>query len=457
MFYKQTLYLLLLLVGITFGMSKHDKLPRDEFARRRAILLSELRELHAVAVFHSAPEVLRNHDVEYPYRQESNFFYLTGWTDMDAVLVLAPQDEDSNNPEVTLFVTERNPSREIWTGPRQGVDEAAILPGVDTVLIYTNFIKHSQKLIRGYDRLVVSYGQHKDFQPEFEKALEQNPMKPSIIQDASSLLKSHRLIKSEAEVLALEKAIEISGKSLTDALTKIPSLKYEYEVQAEIEYGFKKRGAVRLGFPSIVGAGKNSTFLHYSENRAELIQGDILLMDIGAEWDYYSADISRTVPISGKFSPEQAQIYQIVLDAQLAAIAIIKPGVTFREPHHIATEVITKGLVDLGLLKGDIETLVTTRAYRKYFMHGTSHWLGLDVHDAGGRMDEDGKPYKLKAGMVLTVEPGIYISESEDIDSKWWNIGIRIEDDILVTAKGHRVLSANIPKTISEIEAIMQP
>lgn len=180
-------------------------------------------------------------------------------------------------------------------------------------------------------------------------------------------------------------------------------------------------------------------------------------MDIGAEWDYYSADISRTVPISGKFSPEQAQIYQIVLDAQLAAIAIIKPGVTFREPHHIATEVITKGLVDLGLLKGDIETLVTTRAYRKYFMHGTSHWLGLDVHDAGGRMDEDGKPYKLKAGMVLTVEPGIYISESEDIDSKWWNIGIRIEDDILVTAKGHRVLSANIPKTISEIEAIMQP
>ncbi len=256
----------------------------------------------------------------------------------------------------------------------------------------------------------------------------------------------------------MEKAIRITEESLIDAFPLIPKLDYEYEVQAEIEYGFKKRGSVRLGFPSIIGAGKNSTYLHYGDKSGKLQSGDILLMDVGAEWGYYSADITRTVPVNGVFSPEQALIYQLVLDAQVAAIESIKPGAIYKEKAlAVAAEIITMGLVDLGLLVGDVKTLIREKAYRKFFMHGTSHWLGLDVHDAGDRVDAEGIPHKLRAGMVLTVEPGIYISESEDIDPKWWNIGVRIEDDVLVTAKGNRVLSATIPKTISEIESLMQP
>ncbi|MCF6237766.1 MAG: Xaa-Pro dipeptidase, partial [Candidatus Marinimicrobia bacterium] len=258
-------------------------------------------------------------------------------------------------------------------------------------------------------------------------------------------------------IKALEKAIRITGESLVDAFKIIPRLGFEYEAQAEIEYGFKKRGVVRPGFPSIVGAGKNSTYLHYEDNRGALVAGDLLLMDVGAEWDFYSADISRTVPISGIFSPEQTLIYQLVLDAQLAGIESVKPGAAFREPHNLAVEVITTGLVDLGLLEGQVDTLISQKIYRKFFMHGTSHWLGLDVHDVGGYLAPDGQPHILKAGMVLTVEPGIYISEADDVDPRWWNIGVRIEDDVLVTTKGHRVLSAAIPKTIKDIETLMQP
>ena len=192
-------------------------------------------------------------------------------------------------------------------------------------------------------------------------------------------------------------------------------------------------------------------------NRGKLILGEMLLMDVGAEWNYYSADISRTVPINGTFSPEQALIYQLVLDAQLAGIESVKPGAAFREPHRVAIEVVTAGLVKLGLLDGKTDVLIQKKAYRKFFMHGTSHWLGLDVHDAGGYLDSKGQPHRLKAGMVLTVEPGIYISQSDDVDPKWWNIGVRIEDDVLVTPKGYRVLSVSIPKTIEQIESLMRP
>ncbi len=456
---RNVLYLILLTVGLSLahGMSRSGDLPADEFAKRRAIFLNELQDLNACAILHTAPEYERNNDVNYAYRQDSDFIYLTGWPDAHGILVLTPQEDDSDQAEVTFFVTERNPKMELWTGPRLGLEEAAALPGVDHVLIYDEFFSHLGKLVGKYERLVISYGNDSKFQVELGKNLEHMRRRPAIVQEASSLLKSHRLIKSDKEIQAIEKAIEITGESLKDAFARIPALKFEYEAQAEIEYGFKKRGAIRLGFPSIVGAGKNSTFLHYEDNRGQLIPGDILLMDVGAEWDYYSADISRTVPVNGKFSPEQAQIYQIVLDAQQAAIKSVKPGAAFRKPHNVAVEVVTTGLINLGLLAGNTETLIKERAYRKFFMHGTSHWLGLDVHDAGGYVDADGEPHTLKAGMILTVEPGIYISESEDVNPKWWNIGIRIEDDVLVTAKGHRVLSASIPKTITQIEKLMQP
>ncbi len=450
--------LLVLLCGATASsMSKKDNLPADEFARRRAIFLEELRGLNACAIFHTAPQTDRNHHVEHPYRQDSDFIYLTGWPLKGGILVLTPQANPEDSAEVSLFVTPRNLKKEVWTGPKAGIDEAIALPDVDQAYDYGDFYTHLGKLIKGYERLVISYGSDPVFEHEFAEKLESISSHPSLLQEASALLKSHRLIKSPGEIQSLEKAIDVTRQSLLEVWPLIPTMKFEYEVQAAVEYGFAKRGAERLGFPSIVGAGKNATYLHYEDNRGELTAGDLLLMDVGAEWNFYSADISRTLPISGKFSPEQRAIYQLVLDAQLAAIEKVKPGVSWREPHNTAVAFITSGLVGLGLLEGDPGDLIQEKAYRKFFMHGTSHWLGLDVHDVGGWVGDDGKAHPLKVGMVLTVEPGIYISESEDVDSKWWNIGVRIEDDVLVTRKGHRVLSQSIPKTIQEIEGLMQP
>ncbi len=450
--------IVLLLVASNAGaISKDENLPRDEFARRRAIFLEELRELNACAIFHSAPVFERNHDIDYAYRQDSDFYYLTGWTQREAILVLAPQQQPGDDPEISFFTVDRDPKKEVWTGPKLGVGDARILPGIDRSYPLDEFYPRLEKLFQGYDRLVISFGNNGDFKHEFETAFEALYLRPDIVQNASSLLKSHRLIKSEAEISSLENAIEITHQALLDALPVIPTLEFEYEVQALLEYGFAKRGSHRLGFPSIVGAGKNATFLHYEDNRGALETGELILMDIGAEWDYYSADISRTVPVSGKFTPEQKAIYQLVLDAQQAAIQTVKPGVSWRKPHDTAVKVLTTGLIELGLLSGDPDDLIRDKSYRKYFMHGTSHWLGLDVHDVGGRNDDEGQPINLKAGMVLTVEPGLYIIESEDVDQKWWNIGIRIEDDVLVTQRGHRVLSQSVPKTIQEIETLMQP
>lgn len=459
MTYKVIQYIVILSIGITTSqaMSKKGDLPSDEFARRRAVFIEELRELNACAILHSAPDYSRNYDVSYPYRQDSDFIYLTGWEYAKSVLVLTPQAENSSKAEVTLFVNPRNPKYEIWTGPKLGIEEAINLPGVDQAHDYDVFIEKYPKLINEYDRVAISYGNDSEFQSKFNDSFSSNHQRPSIVQEASSLIKYYRMIKSETEIRSIEKAIGITGESLREVLPKIPGFNYEYEIRGEIEGGFIKRGAVRLGFPSIVGAGKNTTYLHYEVHTGKLNQGDLVLMDVGAEWNYYSADISRTVPVNGVFSPEQAKIYQLVLDAQTAGIQSIKPGTPFREPHNIAVEVITGGLIELGLLDGNPDTNITKLTYRKFFMHGTSHWLGLDVHDAGGRKNEAGDPHVLEAGMVLTVEPGIYISESEDVDPKWWNIGVRIEDDVLVTPDGHRVLSASIPKTIRELEAIIKP
>ena len=454
---KYFLFLVLFSQTLLFSMSKTEDLPSEEFASRRLTFIEELRSLNACAILHTAPLYERNHHVEYPYRQDSDFFYLTGWTQPGAILVITPQENPESQPEITLFVTPLAPKKKVWTGPKPGLGEARNLPGIDLVWEYDDFFDHLGKLIAGYDRLALSFGEHSEFKDLFEREFDAISKHPSITQEATALLQYYRLIKSEIEIEALETAIDITRLSLLDALPLIPKLQFEYEVQAELEYGFSKRGSVRLGFPSIVGAGVNTTYLHYEDNHGRLRSGSMLLMDIGAEWDYYTADISRTVPISGKFNPEQKQIYELVLKAQLKAIEGIKPGIAFREPHRTAVRVLTQGLIDLDLLEGDVDDLIRDESYRKFYMHGTSHWLGLDVHDVGGRVDVEGKPHTLKAGMVLTVEPGIYISENEDIDSRWWNIGIRIEDDVLVTQNGYRVLSQSIPKTIKEIEGLMQP
>ena len=456
---KSIIFLVLLIFGQSFGlsMSKEENLPADEFARRRAIFIAELRNLNACAILHSAPVYDRNLAVEFPYRQDSDFLYLTGWVQNQSILVITPKMDSANQAEVSFFVPSRDPKREIWTGPKKGLAEARILPGVDQGIEYAEFYEHLGNLINGYDRLVISYGNDAEFRLDFDRQLKSMYLRPTIVQEAASILTSQRLIKSDREIQSLEQAIKITGQAIIESWPLIPTLKFEYEVQAEIEYGFTKRGATRFAFPSIVAAGKNTTFLHYEDNRGELVSGALILTDVGAEWDYYAADITHTVPVSGKFSPEQSLIYQLVLKAQLAAIATIKPGSSFHATHDVAVDVITAGLVDLGLLKGGLAELISQKEYRKYFMHGTTHWLGLDVHDVGGRVDSNGQPHMLKAGMVLTVEPGIYIGASEDVEPRWWNIGVRIEDDVLVTKKGYRVLSESIPKTIAEIEDLMQP
>jgi len=453
----RTLLAILLLVSWLPAMTKPSQLYEDEFAQRRAVFLDELRELNACAIIHSAPTTSRNGNVDHDYRQHSDLIYLTGWDDSHCILLLTPQPEGSDKAEVTLFVAPRVPKTEVWTGPKKGLTEARTLKGVDRSLAYDNFFETLSETGLGYDRWVYSHGNDRNFEQVLLRARETHRAAPPILQEASSLMKEQRLIKSDSEIKMLEQAIDITRASLIETFKVIPSLNVEYEVQAEIEYGFMKRGVQRLGFPSIVGAGKNATYLHYEDNYGALEQGSLLLLDVGAEWDYYSADISRTVPINGVFSPEQALIYQLVLDAQTAAIESIKPGVSFRKPHHTAIRTLTAGLVELGLLEGQVDTLISNKSYRKFFMHGTSHWLGLDVHDVGGYNRSDKQERKLRAGMVLTVEPGLYIVESDDVDSKWWNIGVRIEDDVLVTRGGRRVLSAEIPRTISEIEALMQP
>lgn len=449
--------ILLVIVTGAFSSTHPAGLPEDEFARRRAIFMDELRDLDACAILHSAPSLERNAGIDYPYRQDSDLIYMTGWEGARCILLLLPRDKDTNEPEVILFVDPRDPKREVWTGPQPGLEEASLLPEIHRAMNYDDFFSELPHLSKGYDRWVVSFGNDKGFESALLES--RSNIRPTIpiLQDAPALIRYQRLIKSEWEIASLERAIKITGASLKDAWKRIPSLHFEYEAQAEIEYGFLKRGAKRLGFPSIVGAGKNATYLHYEANDDSLRPGELLLLDVGAEWNYYSADISRTIPMNGTFSPEQKAIYEIVLNAQEAAIATIRPGVSWRQPHETAIRSITQGLADLGLLQGEIDSLIANKTYRKFFMHGTSHWLGLDTHDAGGYTDDEKNIHKLKAGMVLTVEPGIYISETADIDPKWWNIGVRIEDDILVTRKGFRILSRDIPKTITEIEAIMQP
>ena len=456
-FTSRILIFFILVLTSGLGMSKGEKLPADEFARRRAIFVDELRELNACAILHAAPIVERNHDIEYPYRQDSDFLYLTGWDYAEAILFITPQSVDTSKAEIHLFVSPKDAKREIWTGPKPGPGDARMLPGVDLASSYDDFFDYFNKLIGDYERIVISYGNHVEFKEQFNTELNRLHSHPPILQEASSLIKNYRLIKSESEILAIETAIQITNSSFQATLPRIPSLNFEYEVQAEIEYGFTRQGSHRLGFPSIIGAGKHATYLHYEDNHGSLNHGDLLLMDIGTEWDYYSADISRTVPISGKFTKEQTLLYELVLKAQLQAIDAVQPGAKFQDPHNIAVQVITEGLIDLGILNEDPDQAVRQKSYKKYFMHGTSHWLGLDVHDVGGRTMDNGTPLLLKPGMVLTVEPGIYISEADDVDSRWWNIGIRIEDDVLVTKQGHRVLSASIPKTITEIETLMQP
>ncbi|PIQ29089.1 Xaa-Pro aminopeptidase [bacterium (Candidatus Blackallbacteria) CG17_big_fil_post_rev_8_21_14_2_50_48_46] len=428
-------------------------------SENRKRLLAQLPP-KSVVIINSAPQATYSHDVHYPYRQNSYLRYLTGFTEHDAVLVLAP---DSPTP-YTMFVLPRDLEKEIWNGFRQGVDGIRQVYGAQAAYTIDQLDSKLPELMANTEHLYYALGHDENFDKTVLQALNavrkqirNGVSAPRHVHDPGEILNEMRLHKQPIEIEWMQKAADIAVEAHTQVMKTVKPEMYEYEVQALIDYTFGKQQS-RAGYPSIVGGGLNATILHYIENNQKLCDGEMLLVDAGAEYRYYNSDITRTFPINGKFSPVQRKVYELVLKAQKAAIEMVKPGNTFMDPHTTAVRHLTEGLVELGLLEGDPEQLIAQESYKKFYMHKTGHWLGGDVHDVGDYKDADGNWRKLEPGMVLTVEPGLYFGPhlAGEIPHEFLHIGIRIEDDILVTEDGHRNLTAGVVKEVDQIEALMQ-
>ena len=429
-----------------------DLFPRSEYAARRERVLETLEPGTAMLI-RSADVRNRSNDVDYEFRQRNNLLYLSGMTETRSALLLVPDGVkvDGERVKEILFVAERNPSHEIWEGIRMGPEVASQVTGVGTVLPYDELSDLLDDLLPTIETLYYdNWAFEKAGEPFFEGGIDWpesvlGSMKSEgldlEIADAGKILNGMRAIKSEAEIAMLQKAVDISAEGHRETMRQAQPGMAEYEFEATMEYTFRRLGAEDPGYPSIVGSGPNTCILHYSTNRRKSREGELVLMDCGAEYHGYSADITRTFPVSGTFTPEQRAIYDLVLEAQTEAIGECKVGKEFWDPHAKAARIIASGLVRLGIMKQGDDV-------RRYFMHGTSHFLGMDVHDVADS-------YKLQSGMVLTVEPGIYIPEGSKCDPKWWNIGVRIEDDILVTEEGPVNLSAGLERTADEIEGLV--
>jgi Xaa-Pro aminopeptidase len=432
-------------------------LNRKEFAKRRRQIMRMMGE-GGIAVLPAAPVKVRNRDVEYGYRQDSDFYYLTGFDEPEAVAVLVPGRKQA---EYILFCRERNPERETWDGARAGPDGAVSDYGADDAFPISDMDEILPGLIEQSNRIYHTLGVHPDFDQHvlgWVQQLRSESLKgkhtPQEFVALDHLLHDMRLYKSRAEIGAMRRAARIAARGHRRAMRICRPGMREFEVEAELIHEFRRNGT-EPSYAPIVGGGRNSCTLHYTANDAELADGALLLIDAGCEYDYYASDITRTFPVGGIFSDAQRAIYEIVLEAQLAAIDKVQVGNHWNDPHDAAVRVITKGLKKLGLLKGPPAKLIREEQYRKFFMHRTGHWLGMDVHDVGDYKVGD-EWRVLEPGMVLTVEPGIYIpAGTKGVARKWWNIGVRIEDDVLVTAKGPDVLSRDVPKTVAEIEALM--
>jgi len=430
----------------------------DLFAAHRQAFMDQMGG--GIAVLTGQPEIPRNDDAGYPYRQDSDFYYLTGFEEPGTAAILVPQATDG--VKFVLFVRPRDPLRETWDGHRAGVDGARQRYGADAAYPIDSLPAVLSQYLSNATGVFFDFSNdHPWAQTETVATLrEWADTNGSEIMPTAGILDEMRLIKSPAEVELLERAIDITTDAHRAAMAAIQPGMYEYEVKALIEYVFKVSGSPRLGFGSIVGAGPNSTILHYEGGDRQLEADDMMVIDIGAEWRYYTADVTRTVPVDGHFDVQQATVYQIVLDAQNAAMEVIRPGASVAEINRRAVEVVTAGLVDAGLLEGTVEENIESRAFRRFFMHGPGHWLGLDVHDVGAYMvsteADSVQPRTFEPGMVLTIEPGVYIAEgSEGVDPKWWNIGVRIEDDVVVTENGYELLSDGAPREIADIETLM--
>ncbi len=409
------------------------------------------------AIFFAAPVRKRNNDVDYEYRQDSDFFYLTGFEEPQAVCVLAP-----SNPvqQYTLFVLPRDPEKETWTGIRGGVEGAIKNYGASRAYTINELGDVLPQFLQNNQRLYYSINKDSQADRMVFAALDQiremhraGIYPPHEIVDPFEILSEMRLIKTSQDLEILQKAVDLSAKGHTAAMKAAEPGKFEYEIQAVLEYVFRTGGSLRNGYPSIVGSGPSTCILHYISNNRQMADGDLLLIDAGAEYGYFTGDITRTYPVNGRFNAQQKAVYEIVLQAQKKAIDMVRPGNTFMQVHDIAVQILTEGLISLGLLKGTFAENIEKEEYKKYFLHRTSHWLGMDVHDVG-KYRKGGEWRVLQEGMVLTVEPGLYIGANEEIET-FRNTGIRIEDDVLVTADGPKVLSSSCPKEISELEKLI--
>jgi Xaa-Pro aminopeptidase len=417
-------------------------MDRQEFARRRKQLMNML-EPGDIAILPTAPMKLRNRDVEYRYRPDSDFYYLTGFPEPEAVAVIKPGREHG---EYVLFCRERDPEMEMWNGLRAGQEGACDEYGADDSFPLSDIDDILPGLLENTERVFYTMGCDRDFDQRLiewvnrlKKKTRSGVHAPGEFVGLDHIVHEMRLIKSAAEIRVMKKAAKISAKAHKIAEKACKPGINEREIEAVIRYEFMKNSTSEA-YPSIVAGGTNGCILHYIENNQVLKDGDLLLIDAGCELDCYASDISRTFPVNGEFSKEQRAIYDIVAAAQDAAIEQVQPGNHWNEPHEAAVRVITEGLVDIGLLKGKVANLVKKEAYREFYMHRTGHWLGMDVHDVGEyKLGDEWRI--LEPGMVMTVEPGLYISPDSKAPKKWRGIGIRIEDDVHVTSKGHAVLS----------------
>jgi len=433
-------------------------ISKKEYANRRKDLMSMMAD-NSIAVIAAAPEKVRSKDTLYPYKQSTNFSYLSGFSEPCAVMLLIPNRQQG---ECVLFCRDKDPLRETWDGLRLGPIEAKQALALDDAFPIDDIDDILPGLLEGKSHIYYSAGKDKAFDKQLiqwvdevtlDKESDSEPCCEQV--DLDHLLAELRLIKSAAEIKLMRKAADISAEAHCRAMRFCQPGQYEYQLQAEIEHQFMTSGATGPAYTSIVGGGKNACILHYIENQSALKSGDLVLIDAGCEYQNYAADITRTFPVNGKFSTAQAAIYDVVLAAQTAAINCISPGVTYDQANKATIEVITQGLVELGILSGDVEQLITEGAYREFYMHSVSHWLGMDVHDVGDyKINNQWRVYE--AGMLLTIEPGIYIAaDNQNVDKKWRGIAVRIEDDILVTKAGREVLTDGVPKQRDQIESLM--
>ena len=424
-----------------------------EYRQRREQLMAKIGS--GTAIFRSAPAAVMHNDVEYAYRQDSDFFYLTGFNEAEAVAVLAPHHEEH---KFVLFVQPKDLEKETWHGYRAGVEGAKELYGADEAFPIAELAEKLPKYLEKADRIYYHFGRDRTFDQtvlnHWQRLMATYPKRgtgPTAVEDSNIILHPMRLVKSETELALMRKAANISVAAHNRAQEFAKPGRYEYEIQAEIEHTFGLNGCTPA-YPSIVASGYNSCVLHYMENNRQMQENDLLLIDAGCACDYYNADITRTFPVSGKFTTEQQIIYDLVLQAQLQAISQVYPGNPYSKIHETAVRVLVEGLMDLKLLVGDIEEIIKEEKYKPFYMHRTGHWLGLDVHDVGVYQYGE-NPQVLQPGQVLTVEPGIYISPyikpvegQPEVPEKWRGIGVRIEDDVLVTFEGQEVLTAGVPK-----------